>query len=65
MGWALGLFASFCTGVEPLGYVCTLLMFLGVRMIVEGMQGIESEEEKMEQRRHSLWLLITTAFAAA
>ncbi|WP_165461069.1 manganese efflux pump MntP [Atlantibacter sp.] len=64
VGWALGLFASHFVLEWSHWVAFTLLMFLGVRMIVEGMRG-ESEEEKMEQRRHSLWLLITTAFATS
>ncbi|WP_312985133.1 manganese efflux pump MntP [Atlantibacter sp.] len=64
IGWALGLFASKFVLEWNHWIAFALLMFLGVRMVVEGVRG-ETEEEKTQLRRHSFWLLVTTAFATS
>lgn len=64
IGWALGLFASKFVLEWNHWIAFALLMFLGVRMVVEGIRG-GSEEETMQLRRHSVWLLVTTAFATS
>ena len=64
IGWALGLFASKFVLEWNHWIAFALLMFLGVRMIIEGVRG-GSEEEATQLRRHSVWLLVTTAFATS
>ena len=41
-----------------------LLVFLGGRMILEGVRG-GGDDEPEKIRRHSFWLLVTTAFATS
>lgn len=64
IGWTLGLFATQFVLEWNHWIAFTLLMFLGLRMIIEGVRG-RSEEEKAQRRRHSFGLLVTTAFATS
>lgn len=64
IGWALGLFASKFLLDWNHWIAFGLLMFLGIRMIIEGVRG-DSGEEKAQLRRHGFWLLVTTAFATS
>lgn len=41
-----------------------LLVFLGGRMVIEGLRGGDSDECEAP-RRHGFWLLVTTAFATS
>lgn len=64
IGWALGLFATHFVLEWNHWIAFTLLTFLGIRMIVEGVRA-EPDDEKQTLRRHSFWLLVTTAFATS
>ncbi|WP_312773083.1 manganese efflux pump MntP [Atlantibacter hermannii] len=64
IGWALGVFATHFVLEWNHWIAFILLTFLGIRMMVEGLRST-SNEEKAELRRHSFWLLVTTAFATS
>ncbi|MCV9877301.1 manganese efflux pump MntP [Brenneria izbisi] len=64
MGWALGFFASQYIIEWDHWVAFALLMILGVRMITEGIKGTDPCNcEKI--KKHSLALLICTAFATS
>lgn len=64
VGWALGMFATQFVLEWNHWIAFVLLAFLGARMIMEGMRGC-SDDEMAPLRRHSFWLLVTTALATS
>ena len=64
VGWGLGMLASQFVLEWNHWIAFILLVFLGGRMIVEGVRG-DSDEECDAPRRHGFWLLVTTAFATS
>ena len=64
VGWGLGMLASQFILEWNHWSAFILLVFLGGRMIVEGVRG-DSDEACDAPRRHGFWLLVTTAFATS
>ena len=64
VGWGLGMLASQFVLEWNHWIAFILLVFLGGRMIVEGVRG-DSDEAGDAPRRHGFWLLVTTAFATS
>ena len=64
VGWGLGMLASQFVLEWNHWIAFILLVFLGGRMIVEGVRG-DSDEACDAPRRHGFWLLVTTAFATS
>lgn len=64
VGWALGQVATHFVMEWNHWVAFVLLAFLGTRMIIEGVRG-GGEEATAPLRRHSFWLLVTTAFATS
>ncbi|MVX81771.1 manganese efflux pump MntP [Enterobacteriaceae bacterium 8376wD9] len=64
VGWGLGMLASQFVLEWNHWIAFILLVFLGGRMIVEGVCG-DSDEACDAPRRHGFWLLVTTAFATS
>ena len=64
VGWGLGMLASQFVLEWNHWIAFILLVFLGGRMIVEGVRG-DSDEACGAPRRHGFWLLVTTAFATS
>lgn len=64
VGWGLGMLASQFVLEWNHWIAFILLVFLGGRMIVEGLRG-DSYEACEAPRRHGFWLLVTTAFATS
>lgn len=64
VGWGLGMLASQFVLEWNHWIAFILLVFLGGRMIVEGLRG-DSDEACEAPRRHGFWLLVTTAFATS
>ena len=64
VGWGLGMLASQFVLEWNHWIAFILLVFLGGRMIVEGVRG-DSDEARDAPRRHGFWLLVTTAFATS
>ena len=64
VGWALGMFASQFVMNWNHWIAFFLLLFLGSRMLYEGLFGTPDDEETPRQR-HGFWLLVTTAIATS
>ncbi len=64
IGWGLGILASKFVLEWNHWIAFVLLIFLGGRMIIEGIRG-GSDEDETPLRRHSFWLLVTTAIATS
>lgn len=64
VGWALGQVATHFVMEWNHWVAFVLLAFLGTRMVIEGVRGC-GEEATAPLRRHSFWLLVTTAFATS
>lgn len=64
IGWCLGLLASQIVLEWNHWIAFVLLVFLGGRMVIEGLRGSETEETPKLQR-HGFWLLVTTAIATS
>lgn len=64
IGWGLGMLASKFVLEWNHWIAFILLIFLGGRMIIEGIRG-GSDEDETPLRRHSFWLLVTTAIATS
>ncbi|UYU30479.1 manganese efflux pump MntP [Siccibacter colletis] len=62
VGWGLGTLANKVILDWNHWIAFILLVFLGARMVLEGLRGNTDEEPC---RRHSFWLLVTTAFATS
>lgn len=64
IGWGLGMLASKFVLEWNHWVAFILLVFLGIRMIIEGVRGGNDEDDE-PLRRHSFWLLVTTAIATS
>ncbi|ECF6050543.1 manganese efflux pump MntP [Salmonella enterica subsp. salamae] len=64
IGWGLGMLASKFVLEWNHWIAFILLIFLGGRMIIEGIRG-GSDEDETPLLRHSFWLLVTTAIATS
>lgn len=64
IGWAIGLAASQYVMRWDHWIAFTLLMVLGARMVFEGMKK-DGQEQENAPKRHSFWLLVTTAIATS
>ena len=64
IGWCLGLLASQVVLEWNHWVAFILLVFLGIRMIYEGVRG-NDDEEAPKLQRHGFWLLVTTAIATS
>ncbi|RPH21459.1 manganese efflux pump MntP [Buttiauxella warmboldiae] len=64
IGWCLGLLASQVVLEWNHWVAFTLLLFLGMRMMYEGVRNSEGEAAPKLQR-HGFWLLVTTAIATS
>ncbi|XES85922.1 manganese efflux pump MntP [Franconibacter pulveris] len=64
VGWTLGQVATHFVMEWNHWVAFVLLAFLGARMIIEGVRGC-GEDDMAPLRRHSFWLLVTTAFATS
>lgn len=64
IGWGMGILASKFVLEWNHWIAFVLLIFLGGRMIIEGIRG-GSDEDETPLRRHSFWLLVTTAIATS
>ncbi|KAB0880215.1 manganese efflux pump MntP [Cronobacter muytjensii] len=64
LGWLLGLLATQFVLTWNHWIAFVLLVFLGGRMILEGIRG-GGDDEPEKARRHSFLLLVTTAFATS
>lgn len=65
IGWGLGMLASQFVMAWSHWVAFILLVFLGGRMVLEGIRGGDDDEEKEAPRRHGFWLLVTTAIATS
>lgn len=66
IGWGLGMLASQVVMEWSHWVAFVLLVFLGGRMIIEGIRGNDDDDEEKEApRRHGFWLLVTTAIATS
>ena len=65
IGWGLGMLASRFVMEWSHWVAFVLLVFLGGRMLWEGIRGGDDEEEKAALHRHGFWLLATTAIATS
>ncbi len=64
IGWAMGVFASKFVLEWNHWIAFILLIFLGLRMVTEGIRG-NTDEDAEPVRRHGFWLLVTTAIATS
>ncbi|WP_435926797.1 manganese efflux pump MntP [Dryocola sp. BD613] len=64
IGWCLGLLASQIVLEWNHWVAFILLVFLGGRMLLEGVRGGDAEDAPKLQR-HGFWLLVTTAIATS
>ncbi|MEX9251332.1 manganese efflux pump MntP [Pseudenterobacter timonensis] len=64
IGWGLGMLASRFVLEWNHWVAFILLLFLGGRMVIEGIRGNDDEECEPLQR-HGFWLLVTTAIATS
>ncbi|KNC94364.1 manganese efflux pump MntP [Trabulsiella odontotermitis] len=64
IGWGLGMLASHFVLEWNHWIAFVLLVFLGGRMIVEGVRG-DDDAEEIAPNRHGFWLLVTTAIATS
>ena len=65
IGWGLGMLASQFVMEWSHWVAFVLLVFLGGRMVLEGIRGTDDDEEAEIPRRHGFWLLVTTAIATS
>ncbi|MEZ2585652.1 manganese efflux pump MntP [Kluyvera intermedia] len=65
IGWGLGMLASQFVMAWSHWVAFVLLVFLGGRMVLEGVRGGCDEGETEAPRRHGFWLLVTTAIATS
>ena len=63
IGWGLGMLASQFVLEWSHWIAFILLVFLGGRMVIEGVRGNSDDAEP--QHRHGFWLLVTTAIATS
>ncbi|WP_436857693.1 manganese efflux pump MntP [Citrobacter tructae] len=64
IGWGLGVLANQFVLEWNHWIAFVLLVFLGGRMIIEGIRDGDDEDEE-PPRRHGFWLLVTTAIATS
>ncbi|WP_238085003.1 manganese efflux pump MntP [Pseudescherichia vulneris] len=64
LGWGLGMLASQFVLEWNHWIAFLLLVFLGGRMVLEGFR-CQPDEDPTPLRRHSFWLLVTTAIATS
>ena len=64
VGWGMGMLASQFVLEWNHWIAFVLLVFLGVRMVIEGFRG-GNDDDCETPRRHGFWLLVTTAFATS
>lgn len=64
IGWGMGMLASQFVLEWNHWIAFVLLVFLGGRMVIEGLRGCD-DEENAPQHRHGFWLLVTTAIATS
>lgn len=64
IGWGLGMLASQFVLEWSHWIAFVLLVFLGGRMVIEGVRG-NSDDDPEPQHRHGFWLLVTTAIATS
>lgn len=64
IGWGLGMLASQFVLEWNHWIAFILLVFLGGRMILEGLR-TGDDEDNLPQHRHGFWLLVTTAIATS
>jgi len=64
IGWGLGMLASQFVLEWNHWIAFLLLVFLGSRMVLEGVRA-QPDEELAPLRRHGFWLLVTTAIATS
>ncbi len=64
IGWGLGMLASQFVLEWNHWIAFLLLVFLGSRMVLEGIR-CQPDEESAPLRRHGFWLLVTTAIATS
>ncbi|MEA1065231.1 manganese efflux pump MntP [Apirhabdus apintestini] len=64
LGWGLGLLASQFVLAWNHWIAFTLLLFLGLRMVIEGIRG-NTDENAAPRQHHGFWLLVTTAIATS
>ncbi|WLI76027.1 manganese efflux pump MntP [Kosakonia sp. H02] len=64
IGWGLGMLATQFVLEWNHWIAFVLLVFLGGRMILEGIRGEDCEENETPHR-HGFWLLVTTAIATS
>jgi putative Mn2+ efflux pump MntP len=64
VGWGLGMLASQFVLEWNHWIAFVLLVFLGGRMVIEGIRNETSEDDE-PVRRHGFWLLVTTAIATS
>jgi len=64
IGWGLGMLASQFVLEWSHWIAFVLLVFLGGRMVIEGVRG-NSDDDAEPQHRHGFWLLVTTAIATS
>ncbi len=64
LGWGLGMLASQFVLEWNHWIAFVLLVFLGGRMVIEGLRNTVCDDEE-PVRRHGFWLLVTTAIATS
>ena len=64
VGWGMGMLASQFVLEWNHWIAFVLLVFLGGRMVIEGVRGV-NDDDCETPRRHGFWLLVTTAFATS
>lgn len=64
LGWGLGMLASQFVLEWNHWIAFVLLVFLGSRMVIEGVRNTACDDEE-PVRRHGFWLLVTTAIATS
>lgn len=64
IGWGLGMLASQFVLEWSHWIAFVLMVFLGGRMVIEGVRG-NSDDDAEPQHRHGFWLLVTTAIATS
>ncbi|MTH47178.1 manganese efflux pump MntP [Intestinirhabdus alba] len=63
VGWVMGVLANKFVLEWSHWIAFVLLVFLGGRMVIEGLR--EGDEEASPPQRHGFWLLVTTAIATS
>jgi len=64
LGWGLGMLASQFVLEWNHWIAFVLLVFLGGRMVIEGLRNASCDDDE-PVRRHGFWLLVTTAIATS